>query len=394
MPLFDQTVRTDLRLRRENESAFDYMNVSARPGIVAVRGLLEGWFAEVPRADARDIRSRFRSRTAVEHQGAFWELYLYTLLRRMGYGVQTHPALPNGVTTHPDFLATNPPDRAFYVEATQATPPRTDVAAERRISELYDSLNRMHSPNFFLEVQWRGNADTNIPGRQLRGDLEHWLATLNLAEIENWYRNQAYENIPRLDRTFEGLQLTFSPLPKPLASRGRNGVRPIAVQMPMGFKVISVHENIRSAVEGKAQKYGNLAHSLIVAINVDEDFFQLTDIANALFGDECVVDRLMPDGSIRQHQRARVHNGALYGHSGPKNRAVSAVIVTRRMSPTTLRSQDMWMLHNPYAVVPLMPEWLELPQIVPEMVNGSMRARAGRCAADILGIPLPWPIPD
>src|SRR5580704_9399274 len=49
IPLIDNTARTDLRLRCENESTFDFMNVSARPGIVAVCGLLQGWPTEVPR---------------------------------------------------------------------------------------------------------------------------------------------------------------------------------------------------------------------------------------------------------------------------------------------------------------------------------------------------------
>jgi len=393
MSLFDDIVRTELRVRRENEPAFGYMNVSARAGIAAVRVLLEGWFAEVPDPRAKkDIRARFRSRTAVDHQGAFWELYLHTLLRRMGYEVQIHPPLSPGMRTQPDFLAAGPAGRTFYVEATQATPPRNDVAAEGRINELYDSLNRMDSPNFFLEVQLRGKTEVNIPGRRLREDLQCWLATLDLEEIEHHYQNRSYENLPRFEWNFDGLQLTFTPIPKSPAMRGRGGVRPIAIQMPMGFEIVRVHENIRAAVEGKAQKYGNLAHPLIVAINVDDDFCQWEDIANALFGDEYAADHLLPDGSWRHEASARLPNGAFYGRLGPRNRAVSTVIVTRRMSPTTLRLQHMWVVHNPYATAPLAPEWLELSQLVAH--NGTLQPWARRCAADILGVPLPWPIPD
>ncbi len=104
MPLFDDAVRTERRPRYENESVFDYLNSSARPGSAAVRLLMENWFDEYPIRHAPDIRTRFRSRTAVDHQGAFWELYLHTLLRRMGYDVEPHPPVP-GVTSHPDFLA-------------------------------------------------------------------------------------------------------------------------------------------------------------------------------------------------------------------------------------------------------------------------------------------------
>ena len=311
----------------------------------------------------------------------------------MGYDLQIHPALPS-VTSHPDFLAIGPAGQSFYMVATQATPPRTDVAAERRINVLYDSLNRMQSPNFFLEVQLRGNTEANIPVRRLRQQLERWLTNLDVTEIEQNYQNQTYDNLPKFEWPFDSLHLTFTPMPKSPAMRGRAGVRPIAVQMPLGFRVVSVHKDIRAAVEGKAQKYGNLAHPLIIAINVDEDFCEWDDIANALFGDEYTADHLLPDGTWRHEPTARLRNGAFYDPHGPRNRTVSAVIVTRRMSPTTLRMQSIRVVHNPYTTAPLAPEWLGLPQLVAQMTNGTLEARAGRCAADILGVAQPWPIPD
>lgn len=393
MLLFDEIVRTEVRFRLENEGAFDYMNASARRGIVAVRGLLEAWFAEFPEEFANDLRSRFRSSTAVDHQGAFWELYLHTLLRRMGYEVRVHPAMLTGVSAHPDFQASGAANRTFYLEATQATAPRTDVAAARRIDALYDALNRMYSPNFFLEVQLRGHTEMNIPVARLRERLERWLSTLDVSEIEENYRAATYDALPQFTWTFDDLQLTFTPMPKSLETRGREGVRPIAAQMPEGFRIINVHEDIRAAVEGKAEKYGNPTYPVVIAVNVDEDFCELYDVANALFGDEYTAEQRAVDGSWQQSRR-RLNNGALYGRHGARNRTVSAVVVTRRMTPTTLRSQDLHVVHNPYAAVPLPSEWLPLPQFVQDMDKGQLELRAGTCAADILGVPAQWPIPD
>jgi len=58
MPLFDQLDHTDRRPKRQNEGGFDYMNASARPGIVAIRALLEEWFEQLPDAAKADIRER------------------------------------------------------------------------------------------------------------------------------------------------------------------------------------------------------------------------------------------------------------------------------------------------------------------------------------------------
>jgi len=104
MPLFDQIVRVERRARRQNESGFDYINSSARPGICAIRDLLEHWFERLPDNAKADIGARFRSRDEVQHQSAWFELLWHELLRCSGYDVDVHPALPD-VATNPDFLA-------------------------------------------------------------------------------------------------------------------------------------------------------------------------------------------------------------------------------------------------------------------------------------------------
>src|SRR5690242_6834994 len=91
MPLFDQIVRAERRARRQNEGSFDYMNTSARPGVAAIRELLEVWFERLPESAKADIRARFRSRDEVQHQSAWFELFWHGLLRCSGYDVEVHP---------------------------------------------------------------------------------------------------------------------------------------------------------------------------------------------------------------------------------------------------------------------------------------------------------------
>jgi hypothetical protein len=102
MSLFDDLMRVETRPKRQNEASFDYLNRSARPGIAAIRLLLEGWFVRLPDSGKADLRARFRKREEVSHLGAFFELFCHELLCRSGYEVEIHPALPNGKT--PGFL--------------------------------------------------------------------------------------------------------------------------------------------------------------------------------------------------------------------------------------------------------------------------------------------------
>src|SRR6266853_1390738 len=121
MPLFDDFERLDVRPRRQNEGGFTYMNASARPGIDAIRQLLESWFMHLPADAQADIRGRFRSREQAQHESAFFELYWHEVFTRCGYELEIHPVLPD-VATNPDFLALRNRVPQFYLEATLAMP--------------------------------------------------------------------------------------------------------------------------------------------------------------------------------------------------------------------------------------------------------------------------------
>ncbi len=393
MPLFDDIVRTEIRARRQNESTFDYLNTSARPGIQAARDLLETWFEHLPGNAQADVRGRFGSRNEVSHQSAFFELFWHELLRRSGYDVEIHPAIA-GVTTNPDFLASRGGVPQFYVEVTLAMPPHADAAADRRLAELHDTLDRMDSPDFYLEMKYRGTPEGNVRGRNLRERLERWLLTLNYDEIAQMYREQEYSQLPSVTVSEQGALFTFTAMPKGPERRGQPGVRPVGIVAPAGFQLVRTHEDIKAAVDGKANKYGDLQLPLLIAVNVMDDFCDGDDVLNALFGEEQVVVAREPNGGWVERWDTRAANGAWRGPRGARNTLVSAVAVTHQLSPTRLRMCAVEVIHNPWAAHPLPPESLPLPQRTIALPDGRVTCCAGMSAANLLGVPQNWPLPD
>jgi hypothetical protein len=391
MSLFDQIDRAEIRARRQNEGTFDYMNRSARPGICAVRELLDSWFEHLPENARADIRARFRSRDEVQHQSAWFEIFWHELLRCNGYQLDVHPPLAN-VRTSPDFLAKREGQSVFYLEATLAMP-AADLAADRRLAELHDTLDRMDSPDYFLEVQYRGSAEGNIRGRLLRERIEEWLEGLNFDDISRMYQNQEYGGVPTFTWDDQGLSLTLTPIPKGPQFRGQGGARPVGAVVPMEMRMLRTHDDIRAAIEGKATKYGALDLPLVVAVNILDDFCDDVDIWNALFGEEQLVAYRQADGQWREQWGPRVPNGVWRGRCGARNRTVSAVSITHQLSPTNLRNRSVELIHNPWADHPLSPDALPLAQrsISPD---GHIQRRDGSSAADVLQIPEPWPVPD
>jgi len=392
MRLFDEIPRNDVRPKRQNEPSFDYMNISARPGVRAVRSLLQNWFDHLPEVAKADICGRFRDRDEIQNSSSFFELFCHELLLRSGYDVEIHPAIPD-VSTSPDFLVSREGHPRFYLEATLATPPRDELAADRRIAELHDTLNRMETPDYFLGIDYRGHPQGNINGRNVRKRIEEWLKTLDFESIAQKYREQKYEEVPSFDWNESGCTFTFKPRPKGPRFRGQPGARPVGMVFPADMRLLSTHEDIRAAIDGKAKKYGNLDLPLVVAVNVTNDFCDDDDVWSALFGDDQIVVTIQKDGQLRNEPR-RALNGAWRGRNGPRNALVSAVIVVHQLSPTTLRSCGTKAVHHPWALHALPKDALELPQHLIDPASGQISCKPGMAACDILGVAAPWPIPD
>ena len=205
MRLFDNLERTDQSAKTYTESTYAYYNRSARPGIAAMRDLLEQWFAIFPITGQRHIKGHFRSPIENQHHAAFFELYLHELLVRLGFAVELHPPAES-VATHPDYLVSKDGRPAFYVEATLAgVPSAAEQAAGSRTAVVYDAINTMDSPNFFIGVQVRGAPATPPRARRMRTDIARWLSALDPDTIHDLYRDgkgdsDAYVETPGLER--------------------------------------------------------------------------------------------------------------------------------------------------------------------------------------------------
>src|SRR5258707_462107 len=70
------------RAKLYSKSVYAYYRDSERLPMVAIRTLLEQWFAEVPASEQLDLAQRLRSPILRQHRSAFFELYLHHLLVR------------------------------------------------------------------------------------------------------------------------------------------------------------------------------------------------------------------------------------------------------------------------------------------------------------------------
>lgn len=390
MTLFDSGERTSTRLKAYKESEFSYLNQSARPSVIALRPLLEGWFDHLPQDARSDLRSRFRSSDDNQHISAFFELYIHELLRKLGYDVTPHPIL-EGISTRPDFFARSTDGYQFYVEVTVAgIPHKTEQGADARIAQVYDVLNQMDSPDFFLYLSVHGAPSTPPPGARLRSDLTKWLRTLDLDGITTAGQSGTFDAVPKFRWDHEGWQITFTPIAKSPSARGKPGIRPIGVIMPEA-QWLHADSDLKDALEAKAKKYGALQVPLVVAVNVLAMHCDDTDIFNALFGQEVITVSQKLDGGVTAERAERKRNGFWFGPAGPRNQTVSAVLIADGLNEWKMGVLTPELFHSPYATNPLNPDCWSVSQRIPNMTDRLYGKRSGRPAREVLGIPDPWP---
>jgi hypothetical protein len=192
--------------------------------------------------------------------------------------------MPDGVGTHPDFLASHGGTPTFYLEATLASESDEENSARRVVEDAYDALNRMNSPDFFLAIRVHGQPKTPVPVRRgLRRELESWVHALDYEALAALAEAGASDALPKYAWEHDGWRVLFTALPKSREARGRPGVRPLgAVSQGMAW-FAHTDESIARAVLGKAGKYGVPLLPYVVAVNVlDESGVGTDDIFVAL----------------------------------------------------------------------------------------------------------------
>jgi hypothetical protein len=387
MALFDAKVETiGDRPKAYAEPVFEYYNRSARKDISRVKEILEAWFTRFPEDAQVDLRQRFRSRIGRQHQGAFFELYLHELGTKLGYTLSAHPEVDE--PTHPDFLVARNGDPQFYLEGTIAAESDKEAGQQNLGDQVYDTLNKMKTPDFFLSLRVQGAPQSAPPGRKLRERLERWLAALDWASVKASWDSDGFDGLPMYPWEHEGWSLLIQPIPKTGKHRGSDEVRPIGFSMPFGVFPVTVDEDIKCAVQVK-NKYGSLGLPFVVAINVTGDFCSKHDVANALFGHETVIFT-----ATGTRSGERLHDGAWDGPRGPQNTTISAVLVYRQLQAWNARHATPWFFHNPWARIPLAPDKLPFTQFVPEKDTGRLKKVDGNEPGSYLELPEPWPPED
>jgi hypothetical protein len=322
-----------------SESHFAFLNRADGPAWQRVRDLLEAWYTEYPDPDG-DLRGRFREHDIRQHAAAWWELYIHTLFRRLGYAVAVHPEIPTG---RPDFLVTRG-DSRMYVECAVLF-----EDGSRKVSDseawLKDCIDAARNPDFMVGVRIEHFGSLRPKKRHVTRQIEDWLESLDYDPVREAASGGTGTGFPSRSFDFADSRVKLTALPVNPDARGddigRIGMGPGNWAFP-----IQSADEIRAILKDKAKQCRGADAPVIVAILNWTTFATLREVEQALFG----------SAAIRHNGRSacmiRATDG--YWHPGPPPRgsSISAIMFGAvYASRVVAELPALWL--NPWADKPI-----------------------------------------
>lgn len=207
--LFDDTERTFFGPSFHNEKSYDYYQRSARKDINIVREKLNEWFDDYQDSEKNELKKRFIK----DFDSSFYELFLFTLFKNLGFTVNIHPTLQN-TNKKPDFLIQKD-NIEIYVEAKVVyDKSKEQMAYERKVNEIYDQLDKIICPGFLLHLDTLLLKTTKQPStRKAIKHIQEEISKLDSESVtENLY-SKGFEGIPVIEFENNDIHIIVKPIP-------------------------------------------------------------------------------------------------------------------------------------------------------------------------------------
>jgi hypothetical protein len=383
--LFDDIERHDRAASRNAEDSFTFLNRVDQPFWAEVRRALDEWFSRYPIEEAEHLREGFRSPLSSQHKAAWWELYLYELFTRLGYGITVHPQLGDS-PKRPDFELRQD-GRRLYVEAAVLFSGIVDD--EPQLPPWFlDAVDGVANGDFLLGIaDVSGAGSERLKVRQITAPLEGWLGGLDpdliLAALD---RGAALPQYPFSER---GWEVVFEAWPLSPDARSAPGHRVLGIGQTQAGYVDDIGQ-LRSKLKAKAGRYGRPEVPLLTAVLCEASFMKPDDIGQALYG------RVAYRVPVERGQSAvafRQRDGFWVRGDGPQNQRVSAVLTATQLHPANAPSVTPQLWLNPWANHPVEEGWPFPVGTVSEA--GDVTEPQGEVDMHaLLGLPEPWPGSD
>lgn len=261
------------------ETTFEFLERGGRTEAIEIRQWIENWFREYPEDHGKELSSRLQSKKFHKFMSAYFELQVFSVLRRLGCDVEIHPEFAETSGTV-DFGVAHGED-SFYLEATvcglEQGILRSNANEEDAIRKIRDAIPCPHSD---VWIDAEGELLKMLGKRRLVDPVQDLLescspdAMLSFDEAHSWQR-------PRTVIQEGNWRLDIS-LVRPIASDGRGRIHgPGRCGSVDGAPPIA--ESLRTKKKAWTKKKRDDAR-FVIAVNVCHSDYWLEDEVRAIYG--------------------------------------------------------------------------------------------------------------
>ncbi|GIV02126.1 MAG: hypothetical protein KatS3mg015_0956 [Fimbriimonadales bacterium] len=377
------------RHKRYSELSFTYYQQTARADMSRVRSLIEMLFSEFPEGEHKASLASLMRASDDGFDSAFFELFLHSLLRRLGCELEPEPMLGELGPSRPDFSVTLPNGTEVYVEAVVANGKSNEKRRrDANLGVLYDYINeKLKSPRFFWRIEIVQFANRAPRSKAVLRALQEHADTLDWAYLATRSNASALMEAASILIESNGWVFRFSPIPKRPEAFTKES-RPLG-WFPLERGWSATKDQLRAQISKKRKQHGTLDRPLVLAINAIQIDVDDEDFIDAVYGSEAVEVQYGPDHRPIQFTLTRARDGAWLDNKGTKHEHMPYILGFQRLSPTNIALAKVCLYTNPYIRLDesfLMPN---LPRLMPAQT--CFNRVPGSSLAEIFGLPEGWP---
>ena len=326
--LFDNPNPDYFGYSNQNENVYDFFNRSAHPKFLVVKNKLEELFSHYPDEHKYELKKRFKK----SFHSCFYELFLYSLFKGLGFSIKIHPELGVSGKT-PDFLVSND-KMEFVVEAQIVTGKSAEkVNQDRKRNEFYDHINKLGLKGFFIEINELEFKSSKQPStRALKAFLKEEIGKLNHKEIRAKLNSGGLSNLDSLIYEDKDVRIVMNTIPVDQIDE-KDKSKNIIGMWPMQFSSGHELESISKAIQKKSKKYKKIGYPLLVCVNSHIVFMtRKLDAQNVVWG---------TDGDDIEK-----FDGIFYAQNKFINTELSGIMITK-VFPFNIPIADCWIFKHP-----------------------------------------------
>ncbi|HUW83985.1 MAG TPA: hypothetical protein VMZ31_14470 [Phycisphaerae bacterium] len=386
MKLLDDERQEGHRKKEPAESILEFLYRSDRPEVPKVCELLEEWYGAYPPPEREVLRKRLSSHKDDEFDSAFLELYLFTLLGKLGFDVEVPKTTQKAERTE-DFRVFRGEQLSFRLEAAYVRQQAPHARQDALRQYIEHALDEVDCENVRVHIETEGVFEGHPSGRRVRGGFEKWYGEHREEILQALAAYRPMDSLPHFEIQEAGANIIVTPFWLKAADTQSTGA---VGASSVGVRYMQTDEKLRRTLKRKASRYGTMDVPFVISCALHDPPDEI-DIHNALFGDEKFTIPYDSRGSLGKPIPSREPNGLWIGPQGVRNTRVSAVLIVADLFPWSVAQQEPILYHNPWAEHSLPADWVDLTQMLPNNQTHKYEKHRGRPLHEVLGLPQDWP---